>query len=258
MGDTSIWPDLKCLMDFLWCTAIRRPPDQPNAKLSPESDLFFLPHAEHLKSLPGFLTAGHPPLYAACGAMCSPITDPTERLGNKKSNRCQGAGAFRHTTASLTSAAIHTSFHINSIDQEEKWVKTVGLCFSVSFVASKIRRLSYLTLTTSPPSTFISCRRFCCSRLVLERHFSKPRRSTMKDKEMKLISQSILLIVIQCEETQLRMTTKDYQNICRMASSDCRHPFLGPSTLSYSLSPSLIGNGRVDEACREEVRSGSV
>lgn len=37
-----------------------------------------------------------------------------------------------------------------------------------------------LTLTTSPPSTFISWRRFCCSRLVLERHFSRPSRSTGK------------------------------------------------------------------------------
>lgn len=35
-----------------------------------------------------------------------------------------------------------------------------------------------ITFTTSPPSTFISCLRFCCSRLVLERHFSSPRRST--------------------------------------------------------------------------------
>lgn len=35
-----------------------------------------------------------------------------------------------------------------------------------------------LTLTTSPPSTFISWRRFCCSRLVLERHFSRPSKST--------------------------------------------------------------------------------
>lgn len=35
-----------------------------------------------------------------------------------------------------------------------------------------------VTFTTSPPSTFISRRRFCCSRLVLERHLSRPRRST--------------------------------------------------------------------------------
>lgn len=35
-----------------------------------------------------------------------------------------------------------------------------------------------LTLTTSPPSTFMSCLRFCCSRLVLDRHFRSPSRST--------------------------------------------------------------------------------
>ena len=35
-----------------------------------------------------------------------------------------------------------------------------------------------VTFTTSPPSTFISCLRFCCSRLVLDRHFRSPSRST--------------------------------------------------------------------------------
>lgn len=36
-----------------------------------------------------------------------------------------------------------------------------------------------LTFTTSPPSTFMSCRRFCCRRLVFERHLSRPKRSTV-------------------------------------------------------------------------------
>lgn len=45
--------------------------------------------------------------------------------------------------------------------------------------------LPRLTLTTSPPSTFISWRRFCWRRLVLERHFSRPRRSTKKTQQHK-------------------------------------------------------------------------
>ena len=39
-----------------------------------------------------------------------------------------------------------------------------------------------VTFTTSPPSTFISCLRFCCSRLVLDRHFRSPSRSTENGK----------------------------------------------------------------------------
>lgn len=37
---------------------------------------------------------------------------------------------------------------------------------------------AHVTFTTSPPSTFINCRKFCCRRLVLDLHFSNPRRST--------------------------------------------------------------------------------
>lgn len=39
-----------------------------------------------------------------------------------------------------------------------------------------------ITLTTSPPSTFISCFKFWCNRLVLDLHFSSPKRSTRNNK----------------------------------------------------------------------------
>lgn len=45
-----------------------------------------------------------------------------------------------------------------------------------------------LTLTTSPPSTFISCFKFWCNRLVLDLHFSSPKRSTRNKKTPAIIS----------------------------------------------------------------------
>lgn len=44
-------------------------------------------------------------------------------------------------------------------------------------------RHELLTLTTSPPSTFISCFKFWCNRLVLDLHFSSPKRSTRNNKK---------------------------------------------------------------------------
>lgn len=51
----------------------------------------------------------------------------------------------------------------------------------------------HLTLTTSPPSTFIRCRRFCCKRLVLERHLSRPSRSTGKNTHAEILFGLLLL-----------------------------------------------------------------
>lgn len=135
-------------------------------------------------------------------------------------NRCQEAVAFRNTKdcdcivyvtscCFLVVANLYPDKRMRYIFKDAQIKKVKSEASETTDKAVEDDSCS-LTLTTSPPSTFISWRRFCCSRLVLERHFSRPRRSTGKKKNNtnKPISHyrktqrwvPILPMVIQCEE----------------------------------------------------------
>lgn len=131
------------------------------------------------------LTAGLPPLLSACR-----VWRYAHRLAADARINDTTCLITRGSDCQITTKTLQQSGRLNTVFTLVAAVYFPGrrVYEDVSFEChhhSSSVLLSRLTLTTSPPSTFMSWRRFCWRRLVLERHFSKPRRSTRKKRQQK-------------------------------------------------------------------------
>lgn len=160
-------------------------PQPAPVKLSLQSIFFHLPHTEHFKSLHTLLAAGHLlPFSLSCEVI------PRHCRVLEKKNKKNLKNPFFH----LYMYQRFVTQHKNKDNRQ-------------TLISATLDYFHRLTLTTSPPSTFISWRRFCCKRLVLERHFSKPSRSTGKKRKkttviiIKHSIKFILPMVMKCKGT---------------------------------------------------------